>query len=71
MTDFKISEIIDIVYVRTDAKIKSAACTYTAGNDPEPKKSHTMNVCDLKFQCQPSRSREYIKHLCYPQRRKC
>ena len=55
VTDFKFFEILDIVNVRIDSKIESAAC-YAAG----AKEGHTMNVCDLEFQGQPSRSRDFF-----------
>ena len=56
VTDFGFSEILDLAYVRMDTKIKSVACMYTAGD----KKGHTINMCDLEFQGQPSRSHEFF-----------
>ena len=54
VTKFGFFEILDIVNVRIDTKIKSAPCI-----QPEiKKKGHTMNVCDLEFQGQPSKSRD-------------
>ena len=57
VTDFEFSEILDIVNVRIDTKIKSAA------GIPGAKKGHTMNVCDLELQGQPSRSRDFFQHF--------
>ena len=55
MTDFGFSEILDLENVRIDTSFKSASCIhYTAGAN----EGHTMNVCDLEFQGQPSRSRD-------------
>ena len=60
VTDFGFSEILDLENVRIDTKIKSAACI-----QPELyiHTIHTMNVCDLKFQGQPSRSRYFFQHF--------
>ena len=55
VTDFGFSEILDFENVRID--VKNQVCSmYTAG----AKKGHTMNVCDLEFQGQPSRSRDFF-----------
>ena len=51
VTDFGFSEILNIVNVRIDTKIKSAACI-----QPELRKVIQWNVCDLEFQGQPLRS---------------
>ena len=58
-TDFGCSEIVDLENVRIDNKVKSASCI-----QPELiKVRHTMNVCDLEFQGQPSRSRDCFQHF--------
>ena len=53
MTDFGFSEILDLENVGIDTKIKSASFI-----QPELIKVIPMNVCDLEFQGQPSRSRD-------------
>ena len=62
VTDFEFSEILDLANVRIDTKIKSVA---------GDKKGHTMNVCDLEFQGQPSRSHNFFQHIRYLRPRKC
>ena len=58
VTDLGFSVILDNVYVGIDTEIKSAIL-YTAG----AKKSHTMNVCDLEFQGQPSKSCDCFQYV--------
>ena len=59
MTDFRFSEILDLANVRIDTKIESVACIPAAGDE----KGHTINMCDLEFQGQPSRSRDFLQHI--------
>ena len=61
VTDFKSFEIHDIVPVGIDTKIKS-----TPYIQPEIRKAMQQNMCDLEFQGQPSRSREFFQHFGYP-----
>ena len=59
VTDCGFCEILDIVNVGIDTKIKSVACI-----QPELRKVIIiMIVCDLEFQCQPSRSRDLFQHF--------
>ena len=62
MNDSGFSEIHDIVHVTIDTKINSAAYIYTGGAET----GHTRNVCDLEFQGQLSKSRDFVQHFLYP-----
>ena len=62
---FNIFDIPDLENVRIDTKIKSVACI-----QPEMRKVIQL-MCDLEFQGQPSRSRDFFQHIWYPRPRKC
>ena len=59
VTDFGFSEILSIVNVRIDTMQDQVCSMYTAG----AKKGHIINVCDLEFKGQPSRSRKFLTFL--------
>ena len=54
---FNIFDIPDLENVRIDTKIKSVACI-----QPEMRKVIQL-MCDLEFQGQPSRSRDFLQHI--------